>query len=90
MGILGTVSSLLRALAAYWELKSKRYAHDIREQSRTRCEALEDQLIELRNDEPTASDTLAADRVRDRLLTEKEYFKSLSDSSASSGVGDGG
>lgn len=86
MGLLTTVSSLLRALAAYWELKSKRYEHDLREQSRARCEALEDELTELRNLGGTV-ESIVADRLLDRLLTEKAYFESLSDSSTSSGGG---
>ena len=83
MGLLGILSNLLRALAAYWTLKERRYEHDLREMSRARMETLEDQLTELRNSNPDAATTLTADRVRDRLLTEKTYFESLPNSSAS-------
>lgn len=76
MGLLSTLSNLLRALAAYWELKAKRYEHDVREQSRSRIEALEDELEKLRNTGGLA-DSLSADRVRDRILTEKAYSKYL-------------
>lgn len=86
MSILATVSSLLRAVAAYWELRAARYEHDLREQSRARVEALEDELEELRNC-GTVGGTLAADRLRNRLLTEKAYFEHLPGSRASSGSG---
>ncbi len=82
MGFVTILSNLLRALAAYWEIKAKRYEHDIREHSRERLEALEDQLNEFR-DRGTAIDTHVADRLQNRILTEKAYFKSLPDSRAS-------
>lgn len=82
MGLLSILSNLLRALAAYWELRAERYEHDVREQSRSRIEALEDELEELRNTGDLA-DSLSADRVRDRLLTEKAYFADLPSSSTS-------
>ena len=78
MGLLSIVSNLLRALASYWELKSKRYKHDLREQSRSRLEALEDELEELRNAGDFGS-TLFADRLLDHILSEKAYSEHLSD-----------
>jgi len=89
VSILATVSTLLRALAAYWELRAARYEHDLREQSRARVEALEDELEALRN-AGTSADSLAADRVRNRLLTEKTYFKHLPGASASAEGGSQG
>lgn len=86
MGFFSILSNLLRALSYYWELKSKRYEHDIREQSRARVEALEDELEMLRN-LGTAGSTLAADRVRNRLVSEKSYFEHLPGSRAPSGEG---
>jgi len=78
MGLLSLLVNLLRALASYWELKSKRYKHDLREQSRSRLEALEDELEELRNAGDFGS-TLSADRLLDRILSEKAYSEHLSD-----------
>ena len=78
MGLLSLLVNLLRALASYWELKSKRYKHDLREQSRSRLEELEDELEELRNTGDLAG-SITADRVRDRILTEKAYSEHLSD-----------
>jgi len=88
VGFLTILPNLLRALSAYWELKSKRYEHDIREHSRERLEALEDQLNEFR-DRGTPLDSHVADRLLSRILTEKAYFKSLPSSSASDRSGDG-
>ena len=76
MSFVKILGSLLEALAYYWKLKSDRYEHDLREMSRSRIEALEDQLTDLRNDADSV-DTIAADRVLYRILAEKEYFKSL-------------
>jgi hypothetical protein len=76
VGLLTLLSSLLRAVASYWELRSKRYEHDMREQSRERIEALEDTLQELRN-RGTNIDSLVADRVLQRIITERTYFKHL-------------
>jgi len=78
MGLLGLLKSLLRALAAYWELKEKRFEHDLREQSRARIEALQDELENLRN-RGDVSSTIAADRLRNRIYTERAYFESLPD-----------
>jgi len=78
MGPLSIVTQLLRALAAYWELKAQRYEHDVREMSRNRIENLEDELEKLRNS-GDLGDSIVADRLRDRLITEKTYFKHLSD-----------
>jgi len=78
MGLLSLLVNLLRALASYWELKSKRYKHDLREQSRSRLEALEDELEKLRNAGDLGS-TLSADRLQDRILSERAYSKHLSD-----------
>jgi len=70
-------------LASYWELKSKRYEHDLREQSRARIEALEDELTKLRNT-GTIGNTIVADRLRDRIITERAYFKHLPNSNIES------
>ena len=88
MGLVTILSNLLRALAAYWEIKSKRYEHDIREHSRERLEALEDQLNEFR-DRGTPIDSHVADRLLSRILTEKAYFESLPNPSASDRSRDG-
>ena len=80
MSFVSIVSNLLKALAYYWKLKSDRYEHDLREMSRSRIEAMEDQLVGLRND-ADADDTIAADRLLYRILAEKEYFKSLPNTS---------
>ena len=87
MSFVKILGSLLEALAYYWKLKSDRYEHDLREMSRSRIEALEDQLVGLRNN-ADADDTIAADRVLYRLLTEKEYFKSLPNTSPTDRSGD--
>lgn len=81
MGIVSILANLLRALAAYWELKHKRFEHDLREQSRSRIEALSDELEELRSNGSPVH-TFAADRVRDRLAHELAYFESLPSPSA--------
>lgn len=86
MSILTTVSNLLRAIAAYWELRAARYEHDLREQSRARVEALEDELEALRN-AGTVGSTLSADRVRSRLITERAYFEHLPNAGATAGSG---
>jgi len=79
VSLLAAVTNLIRALAAYWELRLKRYDHDIIEQSRSRIETLEDELTTLRNS-GNAVDTINADRVRDRIITEKRFFKHLPNS----------
>jgi hypothetical protein len=89
VGLLALLSSLLRAVASYWELRSQRYEHDLREQSRARIEALEDELQELRNS-GTNVDSLVGDRVLNRILTERTYFKHLPGSSAATDKGDEG
>ena len=89
MGLLALLSSLLRAVASYWELRAQRYEHDIREQSRARIEALEDELQGLRNS-GTNVDSLVGDRVLQRILTEKTYFKHLPGSSDPTDQGDKG
>jgi hypothetical protein len=76
MGLLGIVTNLLRALAAYWELRVKCYNHDLREQSRARLEALIDELERLRNSGDAAS-ALSADRVRQRIIAERSYAEHL-------------
>ena len=77
MGILGLVRVLLRTLAAYWELKKERFAHDVIEQSRNKVEVLEDTLEALR-DTGTESDAQHADRMRDRLIVERTHLKRIS------------
>ena len=89
MGLLALLSSLLRAVASYWELRSQRYEHDLREQSRARIEALEDELQGLRNG-GTNVDSLVGDRVLQRILTERTYFKHLPGSSVAVDEGDKG
>lgn len=78
MALLSTLHALIRALAAYWELRAKRYEHDVREQSRARIEALEDELEKLRNS-ATGVNTVLADRLRNRILSERAYLKHLPD-----------
>ena len=77
MSPFSLAKNLLRALAAYWELKAKRYEHDLRENVRNRLEELEDELENLRNDNSIGA-TLAADRLRDRIRDERRYAKHLS------------
>tara|TARA_R110000851_G_scaffold9766_3_gene36068 strand:- start:269 stop:544 length:276 start_codon:yes stop_codon:yes gene_type:complete len=89
VGLLALLSSLLRAVASYWELRSQRYEHDLREQSRARIEALEDELQELRNS-GTNVDSLVGDRVLNRILTERTYFKHLPGSATATNEGDEG
>ena len=89
MGLLALLSSLLRAVASYWELRAQRYEHDLREQSRARIEALEDELQGLRNS-GTNVDSLVGDRVFQRILTEKTYFKHLPGSATAVDQGDQG
>ena len=89
MGLLALLSSLLRAVASYWELRSQRYEHDLREQSRARIEALEDELQGLRNS-GTNVDSLVGDRVFQRILTERTYFKHLPGSATAVDQGDEG
>lgn len=89
MGLLALLSSLLRAVASYWELRAQRYEHDLREQSRARIEALEDELQGLRNS-GTNVDSLVGDRVLNRILTERTYFKHLPGSVAAVNKGDKG
>jgi uncharacterized protein (UPF0262 family) len=86
VGLLALLSSLLRAVASYWELRSQRYEHDLREQSRSRIEALEDELQGLRNS-GTNVDSLVADRVLQRIITERTYFKHLPGSAAATDKG---
>ena len=89
MGLLALLSSLLRAVASYWELRAQRYEHDLREQSRARIEALEDELQGLRNS-GTNVDSLVGDRVFQRILTERTYFKHLPGSATAVDQGDQG
>lgn len=89
MGLFALLSSLLRAVASYWELRAQRYEHDLREQSRARIEALEDELQGLRNS-GTNVDSLVGDRVFQRILTERTYFEHLSGSPAAINKGDKG
>jgi len=89
VGLLALLSSLLRAVASYWELRAQRYEHDLREQSRARIEALEDELQGLRNS-GTNVDSLVGDRVFQRILTEKTYFKHLPGSATAVDQGDQG
>ena len=89
MGLFALLSSLLRAVAFYWELRAQRYEHDLREQSRARIEALEDELQGLRNS-GTNVDSLVGDRVFQRILTEKTYFKHLPGSATAVDQGDEG
>lgn len=89
MGLLALLSSLLRSIASYWELRAQRYEHDLREQSRARIEALEDELQGLRNS-GTNVDSLVGDRVFQRILTEKTYFKHLPGSATAVNQGDEG
>lgn len=91
---LGLIGNLLRALAAYWELKAERYAHDVVEQSRAKLEALVEQRESLR-DRGTESDTQLADRVHQRIIVETAHLERLSakylrvESGSSSGNNDG-
>ena len=78
MALLSTLHALIRTLAAYWELRAKRYEHDVRELSRARIETLEDELERLRNS-ATGVDTVMADRLRNRILSERAYLKHLPD-----------
>ena len=87
MPILTALANLIRARAAYWELRLKRYDHDIIEQSRSRLEALQDRLTGLRNSGDPA-DALVADRMRDRIRAEKRFLKHLPNSSATPPGGD--
>ena len=89
MGLLALLSSLLRAVASYWELRAQRYEHDLREQSRARIEALEDELQGLRNS-GTNVDSLVGDRVFQRILTERTYCKHLPGSATAVDQGDEG
>ena len=86
MGFLSLLSNLVRALSYYWELRAKQVEHDVREMSRTRIEALEDQLEDLRNAGSVGA-SLSADRVRDRLIAERAYFKHLPSSNTETGKG---
>jgi len=76
MGFLTAISTFARAFAAYWELKAKRYRHDVREQARNSVEALEDELQILRNSGGIA-DSLIADRLRDRIVRERTYLAGI-------------
>tara|TARA_Y100000361_G_C11092914_1_gene307426 strand:- start:515 stop:793 length:279 start_codon:yes stop_codon:yes gene_type:complete len=77
MGLWALVTSLAKALAAYWTLKAERYRHDVVEQSRTKIETLEEQIESLR-DSGSECDAQYADRLRERIVFEKAYFKHLS------------
>ena len=77
MGFLSALISLMRASAAYLELKKERYAHDVVEQSRAKIESLEEELEKARSF-GTESGTQYADRLRERLVDEKEHFERLS------------
>ena len=77
MGLWALVNSLAKALAAYWTVKAAAYQHDRIELSRSKIEALEEQIESLR-DSGTESDAQHADRLRERVVFEKAYFKHLS------------
>jgi hypothetical protein len=88
MSLLRLLVGLLEALKLWLELRNRAYYATQVEYHRHRMEALEDELESLRNDSDSAS-ALRGDRVRNRLIAEREWFESVSAADAAFKKGPG-
>ena len=81
--ILSLISSLIKALCSYFELKNKSFYYDILEKSRRRQRELVDQIEELR-DKGDSQSTDVADTLVLQLLDERKWIKDISNTYSSS------
>ena len=84
--ILSLISSLIKALCSYFELKNKSFYYDILEKSRRRQMELVDQIEELR-DKGDSQSTDVADTLVLQLLDERKWIKDISNTYSSSKSG---
>ena len=81
--ILSLISSLIKALCSYFELKNKSFYYDILEKSRRRQRELVDQIEELR-DKGDSQSADVADILVLQLLDERKWIKDISNTYSSS------
>ena len=71
------ITSLVKALSAYLELKNKSFYYDILEKSRTRQSQLSKEIEKLRSEGTNDSNDIA-DAILLQLIAEQKYCKHLS------------
>ena len=77
MGLFGIIKNVLRALAAYLELKNKAFYYKIVSDSRKNQKNLINEIETLRSAGTDASND-RADLLRDELLDEQRHLKHIS------------
>ena len=87
MGLFGIIKNVLRALAAYLELKNKAFYYKIVSDSRKNQKNLINEIETLRS-AGTDDSNDRADLLRDELLDEKRHFKHISTAYSESPEGD--
>ena len=87
MGLFGIIKNVLRALAAYLELKNKAFYYKIVTDSRKKQKDLINEIETLRSAGTDASND-RADLLRDELLDEQRHLKHLSAAYSESPEGD--
>jgi hypothetical protein len=80
--IISLISSLIKALCSYFELKNKSFYYDILEKSRRRQSELVDQIEELR-DRGDSQSANNADTLVLQLLDERKWIKNISNTYSS-------
>ena len=75
--LMTLLTSLIKALSAYLELKNKSFYYDILEKSRTRQSQLSKEIEKLRAEGTNDSNDIA-DAIFLQLCSEKQYCKHLS------------
>ena len=74
--LITLITSLVKALSAYLELKNKSFYYDILEKSRNKCNQLAQEIEKLRA-EGTQASTDRADILFMRLKSEQKYAEHL-------------
>ena len=87
MGLFGIIKNVLRALAAYLELKNKAFYYKIVTDSRKKQKDLFNEIETLRSSGTNDSND-RADLLRDELLDEQRHLKHLSAAYSESPEGD--
>ena len=87
MGLFGIIKNVLRALAAYLELKNKAFYYKIVTDSRKKQKDLFNEIETLRSTGTNDSND-RADLLRDELLDEKRHLKHISATYSESPEGD--
>ena len=87
MGLFGIIKNVLRALAAYLELKNKAFYYKIITDSRKKQKDLFNEIETLRSTGTNDSND-RADLLRDELLDEQRHIKHLSAAYSESPEGD--